>query len=95
MKTVTTRHTFLTIRLLIALIAISTAPALLIASPGNSASASNTGQLKYKVISGYRQQFNDTLQSEFSKGWTPVGGVSVTSWNNALYFAQLISKSVN
>jgi len=90
-----TPHLFRMIRLLIALIVISITPALLMASPGIQASASNPGQLKYKLISGYKQQFNDALQSEFSKGWSPVGGVSVTSWNNSLYFAQLVSKSVN
>ncbi len=51
--------------------------------------------LKYKVISGYKQPFNDDLQFQLSKGWTPVGGVSVTTWNNALFFAQLLSKHTN
>lgn len=48
--------------------------------------------LSYKVISGLKQAFMDDLQAHLSKGWTPVGGVSVTVWNTDLYFAQLISK---
>jgi hypothetical protein len=47
---------------------------------------------EYKVLSGFKQPFNDTLQYHLSKGWQPVGGVSVTSWNNDLYFAQLIGR---
>jgi len=47
--------------------------------------------LQYKVISGFKQPFNADLQSYISNGWTPVGGISVTSWNNDLYFAQLLS----
>ena len=50
-------------------------------------------QYEYKVISGFKQPFKDALQFETSKGWIPVGGVSVTSWNGDLYFAQLLSKS--
>jgi len=48
--------------------------------------------LRYKMISGYKQPFNDDLQLHLSKGWVPVGGVSVTTWNNDLFFAQLLSK---
>ena len=55
---------------------------------GTKASAA----LRYKVISGLKQAFTDDLQAHLSKGWTPVGGVSVTVWNTDLYFAQLISK---
>jgi hypothetical protein len=44
------------------------------------------------MISGYKQPFNDDLQLHLSKGWTPVGGISVTTWNNELFFAQLLSK---
>ena len=58
-----------------------------------AASASTVStQLKYKVLSGFKQPFTDDLQLHLSKGWTPVGGVSVTVWNNDIYFAQLISK---
>ena len=66
----------------------------LTAAPTQTASvtAPAATQLKYKVISGFKQPFNDDLQAQLSKGWTPVGGVSVTVWNNDLYFAQLISK---
>lgn len=52
-------------------------------------------QLKYKLLSGFKQPFTNDLQFHLSKGWTPVGGVSVTAWNNDLYFAQLISKKAN
>ena len=52
-------------------------------------------QLKYKLLSGLKQPFTNDLQFHLSKGWTPVGGVSVTVWNNDLYFAQLISKRAN
>lgn len=52
-------------------------------------------QLKYKLLSGFKQPFINDLQFHLSKGWTPVGGVSVTAWNNDLYFAQLISKRAN
>jgi hypothetical protein len=45
------------------------------------------------MISGYKQPFNDDLQLHLSKGWIPVGGVSVTTWNNDLFFAQLLSKA--
>lgn len=48
--------------------------------------------LKYKLIKGLKDAFIDDLQLHLSKGWIPVGGVSVTVWNNDLYFAQLISK---
>jgi len=51
-------------------------------------------KLEYKVISGYKQAFNDDLQLHLSKGWRPVGGVSVTTWNNDLFFAQLLCRPV-
>ena len=44
------------------------------------------------MISGYKQPFNDELQEKISKGWKPVGGIAVTSWNNDLFFAQLLSR---
>jgi hypothetical protein len=61
------------------------------ATPSPSA-AIGTPSLKYKMITGYKQPFNDDLQLHLSKGWTPVGGVSVTVWNGDLYYAQLISR---
>jgi hypothetical protein len=68
------------------------------AGPDGSAAPSqaNTPQsgskaLQYKVISGFKQPFDADLQSYISNGWSPVGGISVTSWNNDLYFAQLLS----
>jgi len=51
-----------------------------------------TDGAEYKVISDFKQPFNDALQFHLSKGWKPVGGVSVTSWNNDLYFAQLLTR---
>lgn len=48
--------------------------------------------LEYKVISGYKQPFNDDLKYQISQGWNPVGGVSVTVWNGDLYFAQLLGR---
>jgi hypothetical protein len=44
------------------------------------------------MISGYKQPFNDDLHLHLSKGWIPAGGVSVTTWNNSPFFAQLLSK---
>jgi hypothetical protein len=59
---------------------------------GNPPPAVSGGNMEYKVISGFKQPFNDDLKYQTSKGWTPVGGVSVTSWNNDLYFAQLLGR---
>lgn len=50
------------------------------------------GSVEYKMLSGYKQPFNDDLQLHLSQGWTPSGGVSVTVWNNDLYFAVLLSR---
>lgn len=50
--------------------------------------------MEYKLVSGYKQPFNDDLKYQTSKGWVPVGGVSVTSWNNDLFFAQLVGRPV-
>lgn len=55
--------------------------------------ANGSASLKYKMISGFKQPFNDDLQLHLSKGWTPVGGVAVTVWNGDLYFAQLLGRS--
>jgi hypothetical protein len=71
---------------------------LLQALPDPNASAQGTTTLpalKYKVISGYKEPFNDDFRLHLSKGWTPVGGISVTSWNGDLYFAQLLSHRVD
>lgn len=64
------------------------------ATGGDSSRATSAGSptnLRYKMISGFKQPFNDDLQEHLAKGWSPVGGVSVTVWNNDLYFAQLLS----
>ena len=68
------------------------APSPLRAADQQPAATNSATVLQYKVISGYKQPFNDALQLHLSQGWSPVGGVSVTTWNNDLYFAQLISK---
>ena len=60
-----------------------------------AASVTTTTLLKYKVISGYKETFNDDFQSYLAKGWHPVGGISVTTWNNNIYFAQLLAKPAN
>lgn len=70
-------------------------PALLMADPQPGANAAQplSGSIaEYKVLSGFKQPFNDDLQYHLSKGWRPVGGVSVTTWNSDLYFAQLIGR---
>lgn len=79
------------------LISVMTSP-MLIASPSDpspTAPSSQPGATNavYKMISGYKQPFDDDLQLHFSKGWTPVGGVSVTTWNSDLFFAQLLKKT--
>ncbi len=57
-----------------------------------TASGNGAAVLKYKMLTGFKQAFNDDLQLHLSKGWTPVGGVAVTVWNGDLYYAQLISR---
>lgn len=52
----------------------------------------SSAPMEYKVIANLKQPFNDDFQYHLSKGWKPVGGVSVTVWNNDLYFAQLVAK---
>ena len=78
------------------LLLLSTLSPLLRAAPDQSsppvAATSGIKVLRYKMISGFKQAFEDDLRLHLSKGWTPVGGVSVTTWNNALYFAQLLSR---
>lgn len=49
--------------------------------------------MEYKLLANFKQPFNDDLQYHLSKGWKPVGGVSVTVWNNDLYFAQLVGRT--
>lgn len=77
--------------LLLGLLAFT--PARASAAPDQAmAGTKASAPLSYKVISGLKQAFMADLQAHLSKGWTPVGGVSVTVWNSDLYFAQLISK---
>ena len=56
-------------------------------APAPAASAT-----EYKMLTGYKQPFNDDLQLHLSKGWTPSGGGGVTVWNTDLYFAVLLSR---
>lgn len=86
-----------TTSILVILLLLAALPAQLHAAPDNGSAtthqvAPGAPSLRYKMISGYKQPFNDDLQLHLSKGWTPVGGVSVTTWNNVLIFAQLLSK---
>jgi hypothetical protein len=69
-------------------------PVILTAAPQGTISAQPTSgpYAEYKVLSGFKQPFNDDLQYHLSKGWQPVGGISVTTWNSDLYFAQLIGR---
>lgn len=83
------------------LLAIATTLLLLLLPGVLTAQAQNEGTqapsspvaIEYKMISGYKQPFNDELQEKISKGWKPIGGISVTSWNNDLFFAQLLSRT--
>jgi hypothetical protein len=50
--------------------------------------------MEYKVVAGLKQPFQDELAAKVAQGWTPVGGISVTVWNNDLYFAQLMGRPV-
>ena len=79
---------------LVALFLLASHTPCLQASPdiGSALNQQGTPSLRYKVISGYKQPFNDDLQLHLSKGWTPVGGVAVTTWNNDLFYAQLLSQ---
>jgi hypothetical protein len=47
---------------------------------------------EYTLVKGPDGSFQDRLMDRLSRGWKPVGGVSVTVWNNALYFAQLLQR---
>ncbi len=78
--------------LLLALFISALLPLPLLASDQPSTKIAKSIALQYKVISGFKQPFNDDFQLHLSKGWVPLGGVSVTVWNNDLYFAQLIAK---
>jgi len=64
------------------------------ASSSSTQPQSGSGTMEYKLVSGYKQPFNEDLKYQTSKGWVPVGGVSVTSWNNDLFFAQLVGRPV-
>jgi hypothetical protein len=83
-----------TISVLTILLLLALQPKPIHAAPDTGSVTAPQGalSLRYKMISGYKQPFNDDLQLHLSKGWTPVGGVAVTTWNNDLYFAQLLSK---
>ena len=84
------------LRLACAAALLLAAPVILRAEPpasGSTVTPIGGGKAEYKVISGYKQPFDDALQYHLSKGWTPVGGVSVTSWNGDLFFAQLIGRT--
>jgi hypothetical protein len=64
------------------------------ASPQKQTSAQAPASVEYKMVSGYKQPFNEDLKYQTSQGWVPVGGISVTSWNNDLFFAQLLSRPI-
>jgi hypothetical protein len=84
----------ITTSILATLLLLASQMPLLKASPDNGSAMTQQGtpSLRYKMISGFKQPFNDDLQLHLSKGWTPVGGVAVTTWNNDLFYAQLLSK---
>jgi hypothetical protein len=84
----------ITTTILATLLLLASQTPLLEAAPDNGSATLQQGMtsLRYKMISGYKQPFNDDLQLHLSKGWTPVGGVAVTTWNNDLFYAQLLSK---
>jgi hypothetical protein len=84
----------MTLRTLAAVILLTLAGAShqLRADQPAAASAPATSATEYKMLTGYKQPFNDDLQLHLSKGWTPSGGVGVTVWNNDLYFAVLLSR---
>jgi hypothetical protein len=76
----------------ILLLVTATAATLSAAPQTPSGVQQEAAYAEYKVISGFKQPFNDALQYHLSKGWQPVGGIAVTTWNNDLYFAQLIGR---
>lgn len=76
----------------ILLLVTSSAATLSAAPQSPSGGQQAAAYAEYKVISGFKQAFNDALQYHLSKGWQPVGGIAVTTWNNDLYFAQLIGR---
>lgn len=72
---------------------VTATAATLSAAPQNPSGVQQAAAYaEYKVLSGFKQPFNDALQYHLSKGWQPVGGISITTWNNDLYFAQLIGR---
>ena len=87
------KTTLLTVAATIFLIISGISPATAQATPPATATASSpASNLEYRMISGYKHPFHDELQDKVSRGWTPIGGVSVTTWNNDLFFAQLLSR---
>jgi len=76
----------------ISLLVVASAATVTAAPQSVSSAAPASAFAEYKVLSGFKQPFNDALQYHLSKGWQPVGGVAVTTWNNDLYFAQLIGR---
>jgi hypothetical protein len=75
------------------LLLVTATAATLIAAPQTPSGVPEApAYAEYKVLSGFKQPFNDALQYHLSKGWQPVGGISITTWNNDLYFAQLIGR---
>lgn len=79
---------------LLAAILLPLFTATLSAQPSGTpqAAVSEKTALEYKMLSNFKQPFSEDLKYHVSKGWTPVGGVSVTVWNGDLYFAQLLSR---
>jgi len=79
--------------IIVILLLVTASSATLTAAPQSTSGAAQASPFaEYKVLSGFKQPFNDALQYHLSKGWQPVGGVAVTTWNSDLYFAQLIGR---
>jgi hypothetical protein len=76
----------------ILLLVMATAATLSAAPQSPSGASQAAAYAEYKVLSGFKQPFNDDLHYHLTKGWQPIGGISVTTWNNDLYFAQLIGR---
>lgn len=85
------RHALLLSFLTLALPLIPPAPA----QDSRSTQSSGDQKLEYKVVSGYKDAFNDNLKYQLSKGWRPFGGVSVTTFNGDLFFAQLLCRNTD
>ena len=79
--------------IIVILLLVTASSSTLTAAPQSTSGAAQASPFaEYKVLSGFKQPFNDALQYHLSKGWQPVGGVAVTTWNSDLYFAQLIGR---